>query len=99
MTDEKEILSFRDTCDSIFAEISKDIIGQEQIVRETVTAIIAGGNVLLEGVPGLGKTRLVRTLGRVLDMPFSRIFRFISLAAARCNAFLARFSFTTLASQ
>lgn len=73
MTDEKEILSFRDTCDSIFAEISKDIIGQEQIVRETVTAIIAGGNVLLEGVPGLGKTRLVRTLGRVLDMPFSRI--------------------------
>ena len=73
MTDEKAIQSFKENTDRIFVEIAKDIIGQEQIVRETVTAVIAGGNVLLEGVPGLGKTRLVRTLGRVLDMPFSRI--------------------------
>jgi len=73
MIDEKAILSFKEKTDAVFAEIAKDIIGQEEIVRQTVTAIIAGGNVLLEGVPGLGKTRLVRTLGRVLDMPFSRI--------------------------
>jgi len=73
MFDEKAIYSFKEKTDAVFAEIAKDIIGQEEIVKETVTAIIAGGNVLLEGVPGLGKTRLVRTLGRVLDMPFSRI--------------------------
>lgn len=73
MVDEKQIQRFKDNCDKILCEIAKDMIGQEKIVEETVIAIIAGGNVLLEGVPGLGKTRLVRTLGRVLDMPFSRI--------------------------
>ncbi len=73
MIDEKTILSFRDSCGRILSEIKKDIIGQDEIVDETVTAVIAGGNVLLEGVPGLGKTRLVRTLGRVFDLPFSRI--------------------------
>ena len=54
-------------------EISKDIIGQESVVDGTLTAIIAGGNVLLEGVPGVGKTRLVRSLGRSMNLQFSRI--------------------------
>jgi len=70
---ENSINLFKQNCESILSEIAKDIVGQEEIIRDTVIAVIAGGNVLLEGVPGLGKTRLVRTLGRVLDMPFSRI--------------------------
>lgn len=73
MFTEENVNLFRQNTSDILNEISKDIIGQETIIRQTIIAIIAGGNVLLEGVPGLGKTRLVRTIGRVLDMPFSRI--------------------------
>ena len=54
-------------------EIKKDLVGQEDIVNNVIIAIIAGGNVLLEGVPGVGKTRLVRSLGKALELPFSRI--------------------------
>src|SRR5947209_9198810 len=49
------------------------VIGQPEVVRQTVTALLAGGHVLLEGVPGLGKTLLVRTLAAALDLSFSRI--------------------------
>ncbi len=70
---EKELKMFAEKCDRIFQEVKKDIIGQEEVVQMTITAIIAGGNVLLEGAPGLGKTRLVRSLGNVFDLPFSRI--------------------------
>jgi MoxR-like ATPase len=49
------------------------IVGQRRVVEGVLTAIIAGGNVLLEGVPGLGKTELVKTLARVLDLDFRRI--------------------------
>ncbi|MGH2447554.1 MAG: AAA family ATPase [Chloroflexota bacterium] len=49
------------------------IIGQESVVRQTILALIAGGHVLLEGVPGVGKTLLVRTLGAALRLSFSRI--------------------------
>ncbi len=70
---ENEIRGFSEKCQKIFEEIKKDVIGQKEVVEGTIIAMIAGGNVLLEGVPGVGKTRLVRTLGRVFDLPFSRI--------------------------
>ena len=54
-------------------EIGKAIIGQKKVIRQTILAILADGNVLLEGVPGLGKTELVKTISKVLAMSFSRI--------------------------
>ena len=73
MANEKDIQQFSKQCEEIFTQISRDVIGQKDVVEGTIIAMIAGGNVLLEGVPGVGKTRLVRTLGRVFDLPFSRI--------------------------
>ena len=70
---EKELKLFAEKCKRIFEEVRKDMIGQREVVESTIAAIIAGGNVLLEGAPGLGKTRLVRSLGKVFDLPFSRI--------------------------
>ena len=65
--------SFSAQIASIKNELAKDVVGSEDIIENVIIAIIAGGNVLLEGVPGVGKTRLVRSLGRVLNLPFSRI--------------------------
>lgn len=53
--------------------VGQVIVGQQQVVEATLTAILCGGNVLLEGVPGLGKTELVKALSRVLELDFSRI--------------------------
>ena len=64
---------FAERYEKIRAEIGKEMIGQAEVVEHLLMAVIAGGNVLLEGVPGLGKTHLVRVLGKVLDLPFSRI--------------------------
>ncbi len=55
------------------SEIGRFIVGQEAVVEQVLTAIVAGGHVLLEGVPGLGKTALVQTLAQVMDLDFSRI--------------------------
>lgn len=73
MTEEQDVLQFSEQCKKIFEQVKRDVIGQNDVVEGAVIALIAGGNVLLEGVPGVGKTRLVRSLGRVFDLPFSRI--------------------------
>ena len=73
MIEEVSIQKFSEQCNNIFTQIKRDVIGQKDIIEGVVIAMIAGGNVLLEGVPGVGKTRLVRSLGRVFDLPFSRI--------------------------
>ncbi len=73
MTTEESITQFRETYAAIRAEIGRVMVGQDEIVEGTLNAIFAGGHVLLEGVPGLGKTLLVRTLGEVFDLSFSRV--------------------------
>ncbi len=55
------------------AEIAKGIVGQREIIRQVLLAMLTGGNVLLEGMPGLGKTMLVSTIGKVFDLSFKRI--------------------------
>src|SRR6059058_167791 len=62
-----------DLAKDLETELARLIVGQQALVRDTVIALIAGGHVLLEGVPGLGKTVLVRSLGHALSMSFSRI--------------------------
>lgn len=73
MNTEEQIQSFRTAYQALRTEIGKVIVGHEAIVEGTLMAIFGGGHVLLEGVPGLGKTLLVRTLGEVLDLSFNRI--------------------------
>lgn len=70
---EEAIKLFAEKVEAMEREIGRKIIRQKEIIRQVLIAILAGGNVLLEGVPGLGKTRLVRTIGHVLDLEFSRI--------------------------
>lgn len=73
MENEQLIKNFSDSVTKIKTELHKDIIGQEEVLDAVIIAVISGGNVLLEGVPGTGKTRLVRSLGQTLNLPFSRI--------------------------
>jgi len=73
MSTEQSIHAFRESYDVLRAEIGKVIVGHDAIVEGTLIALFAGGHVLLEGVPGLGKTLLVRTLSEVLDLAFNRI--------------------------
>ena len=73
MIQQEQIEAFSRQIAEIQTEIGKEIIGQKNVIEQLLTALVAGGNVLLEGVPGLGKTRLVRTLSQVFDMPFNRI--------------------------
>ena len=73
MITEQNVAFFAEKSRQLLEEISKDMIGQKDVVENAVIAMIAGGNVLLEGVPGVGKTRLVRSMGQAFSLPFSRI--------------------------
>lgn len=73
MENTNQIELFSEAIAKIENEIKKDVVGQEDVVENILIAIISGGNVLLEGIPGVGKTRLVRSLGKALNLPFSRI--------------------------
>ena len=64
---------FRQRAQMIEAEVANVIVGQRDLIRQVVVTLLAGGNALLEGVPGLAKTTLVRTLADVIDCSFSRI--------------------------
>ncbi len=71
--DDQAVAAFIEGAQRLEAAIETVILGQAEIVRLTVIALLADGHVLLEGVPGLGKTLLVRTLARALDLSFSRV--------------------------
>ena len=70
---EEQVKGFQDNFNKIIGEISKVIIGQDRLLNNILRTILAGGHILLEGVPGLGKTLMVRTLSDVFELTHSRI--------------------------
>jgi len=64
---------FRDIASAIVSEVGKVIVGQHDVVRHVLIGILSNGHILMEGVPGLGKTMLIRALGKSLALEFSRI--------------------------
>ncbi|HEY7063584.1 MAG TPA: MoxR family ATPase [Chloroflexota bacterium] len=72
-TDTRSAEDFRTIAARIEGEVARRLVGQQAVLRHVLVCLIAGGHALLEGVPGLGKTMLVRTLADVLDLRFSRI--------------------------
>src|SRR6187549_2584994 len=70
---EQRIDSARRTYAEVKAEIARVIVGHEELIEQVFIALVCGGHCLLEGVPGLGKTLLVRSLGEILSLSFSRI--------------------------
>ncbi len=73
MTDEQSLEEFSRIAQAIEAEVARVIVGQHEVVRSVVICILAGRHALLEGVPGLGKTMLIRSLADALDLKFARI--------------------------
>ena len=73
MAEQKDALWFTDTFNRVRSEVQKAIVGQHEIVESTLIGLAANGHVLLEGMPGLGKTLLVRSLSKALSLDFSRI--------------------------
>lgn len=67
------IEEFHSTAHAILEELKKVMVGQDFLIHDLLVTLLAGGNALMEGVPGLGKTILIRTLSQVLDCSFSRV--------------------------
>ena len=70
---EQACRDFRSDFETLRNEIGKVIVGQQEVIEGVLTAMVAGGHVLLEGLPGMGKTVLARALGKVVDLTFQRI--------------------------
>ncbi len=70
---EPNVAHFKETFDRIRSAVSTFIVGQQEIIDDVLIAICCGGHVLLEGVPGLGKTSLINTLAQAIDVQFKRI--------------------------
>ena len=73
MNDKEALINLREKHTKLIDEVSKVIIGQNQVVREVTMAVLAGGHCLLVGVPGLAKTLLVNTVAQALGLSFNRI--------------------------
>ena len=73
MENKEMVTRFHEAIKNVKTELRRDVVGQDEIVDNVIIAIVAGGNVLLEGVPGVAKTRLVRSLSKALKLDFSRI--------------------------
>lgn len=70
---EVEFLAAREVLTRLKGEIQKTIVGQEKTIDQVLWTIFSGGHALLEGLPGLGKTKLIQTIAEVMDLSFSRI--------------------------
>lgn len=70
---EQQFMTAAETISKVRAEIQSFIVGQEEVIDQVLWSIFAGGHALLEGLPGLGKTMLIKTVADCLDLPFSRI--------------------------
>jgi len=69
----RNIEKLKETFGNIRKEISKVIVGQEEVIEQILIAILCDGNALLESYPGLGKTTMIKTIGKVMDLQFSRV--------------------------
>ena len=73
METEKQFTLFQQNYQKLLSEIQKVIVGQEDVIHQVLICLFTHGHILLEGVPGLGKTKLIKTLSKVLNLNFSRI--------------------------
>lgn len=69
----KQVDSIKSNFDTIISELSKIIVGQDVLIKHLFTCLLCGSHALIEGVPGLGKTLIVRSLSKILDLKYSRI--------------------------
>src|SRR5437870_13463961 len=70
---DSRVRAFVTAFEALRAEVEKVIVGHDDVINHVLTGLFAGGHVLLEGVPGLGKTLLIKTLAESLELSFSRI--------------------------
>src|SRR5262249_56131932 len=73
MTQDARVQEFVTSFNALRSEVEKVIVGHREVITHVLTGLFAGGHVLLEGVPGLGKTLLIKTLSEGLELSFSRI--------------------------